>query len=74
MTDPVEELASLRAVLNEALSDAPDPTVSQGALELRRKFSSTLMALRDREVELAEARRLRPADLATPVGPIKKGG
>lgn len=44
MTDTSsDELVGLRRVLQEALSEAPDAAVSQGAVELRRKFSDAAM-------------------------------
>lgn len=44
MTDTApDELAALRTLLAEALSEAPDPGVSQGARELRRQFSEAAM-------------------------------
>lgn len=46
MTDTsTDELAGLRRVLQEALSEAPDAAVSQGAVELRRKFERVLERL-----------------------------
>lgn len=38
MTDSTEELAQLRRLLAEALSEAPDSGVSEGAVELRRRI------------------------------------
>lgn len=55
MTDSApDELAGLRRVLAEALSDAPDDAVSMGAAELRRQFSEAAMRRLDASYERAK--------------------
>lgn len=50
MTDSSpDELAALRTLLAEALSEAPDPAVSRGAVDLRRQFSEAAMRRLDGE-------------------------
>lgn len=61
MTDTAQdELAGLRRVLQEALSDAPDAAVSPGAVELRRKFSEAAMRrldLQDLQIRVVVVQR-----------------
>lgn len=55
MNTPLDELLALRKVLNEALSDAKDNAVTDGALGLRRAFEKAREIQRVPELEAASA-------------------